>query len=89
MKVTGSHPYTRVDKPRTDPPASPPEGGRRPSGEDAAEVRISDTAQVLRDVRSPEVPDAERIARLKAAIDNGELEVDAERIADAMLRDER
>jgi negative regulator of flagellin synthesis FlgM len=53
-------------------------------------VRISDTAQALRRSLSENSDSAEvnsdRIAQIKAAIDDGSYTIDNERIADSMLR---
>lgn len=56
-----------------------------PAGE---RVQVSNEAKLLMEARAPEVPDQDRIARLKEAIANGTFEVDADRIADAMLNEE-
>lgn len=52
------------------------------------QVSVSSEARALLDVRAPEVPDQERIARLRNAIRNGTFEVDAEKIASRMLEEE-
>lgn len=57
----------------------------KPAGE---RVQVSPEARALSSVRDPEVPDADRIERLKAAIADGTFRIDAERIADAMMHEE-
>lgn len=52
-------------------------------------VEVSKTSQKLAMARAPESPDAERIARMRAAIAAGSLSIDSGAIADAMLREER
>lgn len=56
-----------------------------PSGE---RVEVSQQAQAMASVRDPEAPDLGRIEQLKAAIADGTFQIDAERIADAMMREE-
>lgn len=87
MKIQG-HPPTSIDprtvqRERETPVPKPPTGGG------AAEVRVSDSAKALGDARAPEQPDSARIERLRERVAKGELVIDAERIADAMLREER
>jgi len=52
------------------------------------DVAVSSTAQALGRVRAPESPDLDRIERLKRAIEDGSFRVDAEKIAETMLREE-
>lgn len=56
-----------------------------PAGE---RVHVSREARALASVRDPEVPDLSRIEKLKEAIADGTFQIDADRIADAMLREE-
>lgn len=51
-------------------------------------VRVSGEARTLLAAREPEVPDRARIARLREAIAGGRFRIDADRIAEAMLREE-
>lgn len=74
--------------------ASSPTGGNAgaqpsvsPSSSDT--VKISDAAQALQNAElelqsQPDV-DSDRVAEIKKAIDNGEYEIDAGRVADRML----
>ncbi|MEM9194166.1 MAG: flagellar biosynthesis anti-sigma factor FlgM [Myxococcota bacterium] len=52
-------------------------------------VELSSEARKLEEMRASEKPDAERIERLKEAIRNGTFQIDAERIAQTMLDEER
>lgn len=87
MKVQGPHRPIAVDQVRDSkgPQAAKAEGSSRSQGE---QVRVSSEAIALHDARSPEVPDQDRIARLKEAIVNGTFRIDSNRIAEAMLREE-
>lgn len=51
-------------------------------------VRVSSEARALLDARAPEVPDQQRIARLRDEIRNGTFQVDAAKIAERMLEEE-
>ncbi len=51
-------------------------------------ANVSEQAKALSEVRGPEVPDTDRIARLREAIRNGTLVVDLDRIAEAMINEE-
>lgn len=59
-----------------------------PGAERQEKVRVSSEALVLQEAREPEVPDQDRIARLKQAIVDGSFKIDADRIAEAMLSEE-
>ena len=61
------------------------QGGRTP----AAKVAVSNEAKQLAEARSPAVSDAAKVARLAQAIARGDFMIDAERVADRMLREER
>jgi flagellar biosynthesis anti-sigma factor FlgM len=92
MKITGQNPYAKVEATRSDPKRGVKEDSSLRSsatGQAATEVKLSGTAQALQEARSPETPDLDRIAELRAQVERGELEIDPQRIADAMLRDER
>lgn len=52
-------------------------------------VAVSKASKALASARAAETPDAERIAKMRAAIADGSLAVDSGAIADAMLREER
>lgn len=57
---------------------------------DAGErVRVSPEAKLLTEARLPEAPDTALVDRLRDAISKGAFKVDAERIADLMLKEEK
>lgn len=93
MKITGNNPYARVEAARNRGPRAKDGGSDPPSASPnkgvSTEVQISDGAAALRDLRSPESPDTDRVQRLKQAVEDGTFEVDPQRIADGILRDER
>ncbi|GAA0787598.1 flagellar biosynthesis anti-sigma factor FlgM [Marinobacterium sediminicola] len=69
--------------PRTDTPAAQ---NTQPAQSDT--VRISDAAQALQRSSSSQgnaEVDSDRVAQIKAAIDNGSYKIDNERIAERML----
>ena len=70
----------RTAKPRVDRPAA--SGGR------AERTTVSGGARALSSARAPEAPDEVRVARLKQAIRDGTFQVNVEKIADAILREE-
>ncbi len=51
-------------------------------------VEVSSSAKTLMAARAPEVPDQERIERLKDAIRNGTFEINYDRIADKIMQEE-
>ena len=90
MKVNGSpnpHQRTEAAKERQEQLAEElkerREGTPRNDG-----VQVSDVARALTAARSPETPDSDRIERLRAEIENGTFQIDAEAIAEAMLKEE-
>ena len=70
----------RTTKARAEKPAA---GGGR-----AERTTVSDGARALANARSPEQPDELRVARLKQAIREGTFQVNVDKIADAILREE-
>jgi flagellar biosynthesis anti-sigma factor FlgM len=52
-------------------------------------VAVSKASKALASARAPETPDAERVAKLRAAVEAGHLAIDSKAIADAMMREER
>jgi flagellar biosynthesis anti-sigma factor FlgM len=84
MKVNGPS--------RTNPgyePRSVQKGAEsRPLGS-SEQVRLSGQARALAGARAPETPDLEKVARLRDALEKGTFKVDLEKIADAMIREER
>lgn len=61
------------------------QGGRTP----AAKVAVSNEAKQLAEARSPAVSDAAKVARLAQAIARGDFMIDAERVVDRFLQEER
>ncbi|MEC7522271.1 MAG: flagellar biosynthesis anti-sigma factor FlgM [Myxococcota bacterium] len=91
MKITGQNPYAKIEstRERKGAPSSESAPAERAVGRPAAEVEMSDAARATRELRAPERPDAEKVARLKQAILDGEFRIDPDRIASAMLDEER
>ncbi|MDD9946749.1 MAG: flagellar biosynthesis anti-sigma factor FlgM [Myxococcales bacterium] len=85
MKVNGPSKPGHVHLREVGKPARVQGTSRRTAGE---HVQVSSRARVLASSRDPEVPDQSRIERLKAAIAEGTFEIDVDRIADAMIREE-
>lgn len=90
MRINGTqHPglIERANEGRTRPAEAADGKARPPAAREAVEV--SKLSQKLALARAPETPDAERIARLRSALEAGTLSIDSGAIADAMLREER
>lgn len=83
MKVNGPSRPSPSYEPRGIQKGSEP----RPVGS-SERVAISGQAKALADARAPETADAERVARLRDALDKGTFKVDLGKIADAMIREE-
>ena len=64
--------------------AAPPKG-QAP----AAKVAVSKEAKQLAEARAPAVSDAAKVARLAAAIARGDFMIDADRVVDRMMMEER
>jgi flagellar biosynthesis anti-sigma factor FlgM len=62
--------------------------GQRTEAPQGERVAVSSQSKLLAEVRGPEVPDASRVQSLKDAISNGTFQVDAQRVAEAMIREE-
>lgn len=60
-------------------------GGQKP----AAKVAVSPEAKQLAEARAPAVSDAAKVARLAQAIARGDFMIDAEKMVDRMMREER
>ena len=85
MKVHGPS-HTRAVAAREAPR---PTGAKPHAGPARGErVHVSEQARALSEVRGPEVPDSDKIARLREAIRNGSFVIDHQRIADAMIDEE-
>lgn len=85
MKITGpiQTPYVRSVRSSqgTEAPARAPQArGDR--------VGVSSVAREIADARGPEVPDQDRIERLRQAIEDGSFEIDSMKIAEQMLVEE-
>jgi flagellar biosynthesis anti-sigma factor FlgM len=81
MKISG------INRPSVD--TSP--GTRRVtqrSQEPGSKVAVSNEAKKLAEARAPAVSDAGKVARLTAAIARGDFFVDANQVADRMLKEE-
>jgi flagellar biosynthesis anti-sigma factor FlgM len=85
MKIRGTQTPARVDV--VERASVRPKNS--PSSVRAERVRVSEEAKAFADARGPEAPDRARIERIIEAIRSGQFAIDAERIADAMLREER
>jgi flagellar biosynthesis anti-sigma factor FlgM len=83
MKIHGIH-RTSVDAATTVKRV-----GQRAVQTPAAKVAVSNEAKQLAEARSPAVADAAKVMRLAQAIARGEFMMDAEKIADRMLKEER
>jgi flagellar biosynthesis anti-sigma factor FlgM len=55
----------------------------------AARVAVSHEAKQLAEARAPAVSDAAKVARLAAAIARGDFMIDADRVVERMLGEER
>ena len=86
MKIHGSS-HTRPATALRDTPR-PKDAGDGPRPARGERVQVSSQARALSEVRGPEVPDVDKIARLREAIANGSFVVDADRIAAAMIEEE-
>jgi len=83
MKING------IQRPHVDAASTAKPVAQRGSIESTAtKVAVSSEAKQLAEVRSAEVTDREKIARLAQAIARGEFKVEAERLAERMLREE-
>lgn len=85
MKVNGTYRPAALDSARGSVRLSD-DAYRTSTGET---VSVSPQAQALAQARAPETTDMPKVMKLRAAIERGEFKADPERIADAMLREER
>ena len=87
-KIDESRPADRVSTERAAPQATPERSAA--AGET---VELTTGAQLLerleKSLESLPAVDAQRVAEIKSAIENGDYEIDSQAIADAMLRLER
>ena len=84
MKINGPYRPTAIDTSRGSVRAS--DG---PKSSPTETVKVSSQAQALAQARAPETPDMPKVQKLREAIERGQFKADPERIADAMLREER
>ncbi|MCA9609517.1 MAG: flagellar biosynthesis anti-sigma factor FlgM [Myxococcales bacterium] len=90
MKIPSHSHRTAPSRDRSTPSkAEKAEKSGAGAGRPAAKVQVSGGARALEGLRAPEQVDSAKVARLRQAIDNGEFEVDADRIAERMLEEER
>ena len=82
MKIHG------IQRPHVDAASTAKPVAQRGSTEPTTKVAVSPEAKQLNEARSPEVTDQEKISRLAQAIARGEFKVEAERLAERMLREE-
>lgn len=82
MKIHG------IQRPHVDAASTAKPVAQRGTTDSTTKVAVSPEAKQLREARSPEVTDQEKISRLAQAIARGEFKVEAERLAERMLREE-
>lgn len=87
MKVDGPHRSTQLEQSKSRSVGTKEKSNARPDRSE--QVNVSQEARSLAEARAPEVPDQERIDRLKEAISNGTFKIDVDRIATQMLEEER
>lgn len=87
-KIDESRPADRVSTDR-----SAPEGGNQATAPASDTVQLTSGAQLLerleKSLETLPTVDSQRVGEIKAAIENGDYEIDPQAIADAMLRLER
>lgn len=86
MKIQGGNRPYPVEPTTRRVTTSVGETRRAATGNDS--VQMSSEARILLEAKKPEVPDQAKIAELRNAIENGTFEIDATRIADAMIDQE-
>jgi negative regulator of flagellin synthesis FlgM len=84
MKVQGPpRPLALRDTERVKPPKE-----ARSETSVREHVQVSSSSKLLAQAREPLLPDSARVERLKQAIADGSFEVDAEKIAEGMMKEE-
>ena len=83
MKISG------VNRPQVDAASLARAVPQRGATGTATRVAVSHGARQLAEARSPAVSDAAKVARLTQAIAHGDFMVDAERLTDRMMSEER
>ena len=89
MKIQGQNPYSKVHSRKDSKSRSGTDGQAKSSSSGAATaVNVSSTARNLVTLHAPEEADLSKVERLREAVEQGTFQVDAEKIADAMVREE-
>jgi flagellar biosynthesis anti-sigma factor FlgM len=83
MKING------IRGPQLDATTSAQRTAPRGGTQHATKVAVSKEARQLAEARAPAVSDAAKVQRLLAAIARGDFMVDAERVTDRMMAEER
>jgi len=83
MKVGG------VNRPHVATAAAQRRVARRTQAQTGTKVAVSQEAKKLAEARSPATSDAAKVARLAEAIAHGQFMVDAEKLVDRMMDEER
>lgn len=83
MKIQG------IQRPSVDPTPAVRRAAAQPGQSPAAKVAVSKQAKQLAEARAPAVSDAAKVARLTAAIARGDFMMDADKVVDRMLSEER
>ena len=83
MKINGIH------RPQVDLPVGARRAAYQGGGTPAAKVAVSNEAKQLAEARAPVASDAAKVARLAQAIARGDFMIDAERVVERMLGEER
>lgn len=83
MKING------IQRPQLDTTASVKRAAAPRGGSPAAKVAVSGEARQLAEARAPATSDAAKVAKLSDAIARGEFSVDADKVADRMMSEER
>lgn len=83
MRING------IRSPHIDAATTPQRSPVRTEQTKTTKVDVSREARKLADARSPAVSDAAKIQRLLAAVSRGDFMVDAEKVTDRMVAEER
>lgn len=83
MKING------INRPQVDAASTARPVTHRGAAGTATRVAVSSEAKKLAQARSPAVSDAAKVARLTAAVARGDFMLDAEKVANGMLAEER
>lgn len=83
MKING------INRPQVDAAIAARPVAQRAVGSSATKVAVSSEARQLADARAPAASDAAKVQRLSLAVASGDFSVDAERVSERMLAEER